>query len=54
MTKNRWKYVASSASIGLIFMGLGWGLSNFYLLVIGAVVLASSLTWLTLPMPTIF
>ena len=53
MIKNQWRYVAFSASTGLVFMGLGWGLSNFYLLVIGAVVLASSLAWLTLPMPTI-
>lgn len=53
MIKNRWKYVASSACVGLALMGLGWGLSNFYILTFGAVILASSLAWLSIPMPTI-
>jgi len=53
MIKNRWTYVAISGCTGLILMGLGWGVSNFYLVVAGAVILASSLAWLSIPMPTI-
>lgn len=39
--------------IGLFLFGLGWGVSNFYLVTAGAVVLASCLAWLSIPMPTI-
>lgn len=53
MMRNRWIYVATSGCAGLILLGLGWGVSNFYLVVAGAVVLASSLAWLSIPMPAI-
>jgi hypothetical protein len=53
MIKSRWVYAASSACAGLILVGLGWGLSNFYLVIAGAVVLASAVAWLSIPMPTI-
>jgi hypothetical protein len=54
MKRNRLYYTASACLLGLILVGLGWGLSNFYLLTVGAVVIASSLAWLSMPMPTIF
>jgi Flp pilus assembly protein TadB len=53
MSKNRLMYTAASGCIGLLLMGLGWGLSNFYLVTAGAVVIAASVAWLSIPMPTI-
>ncbi len=54
MKKTRLAYMAGSACVGLILMGLGWGLGNFYLIAAGAALLAASVAWLTIPMPTIF
>lgn len=54
MRKNRFAYSATSACVGLLLMGLGWGFSSFYLIAAGAVVVASSVAWLSVPMPTIF
>jgi hypothetical protein len=54
MKKNVLLYSATSGCAGLILMGLGWGLSNYYLLSAGAVVLAASVAWFSIPMPTIF
>ena len=45
--------MATGSCAGLILVGLGWGLSNFYLVVAGAVIVAAALAWLTIPMPTI-
>jgi len=39
--------------MGLILFGLGWALANYYLVIVGAVIMASSLAWLSIPMPTI-
>lgn len=54
MSRNRLLYMVTGSCTGLILLGLGWGFSNFYLVVAGAVIVASSLAWLTIPMPTLF
>lgn len=54
MSRNRLYYAAGGGLLGLILMGLGWGISSFYLVAAGAVVIAASVAWLTIPMPLIF
>ena len=54
MSRNRLLYTASSGFMGLLLVGLGWGLSNFYLVAAGAVVIAAAVAWLTIPMPVLF
>lgn len=54
MSRIRLYYAAVGSCLGLILVGVGWGVSSYYLVVAGAVVLAASLAWLTIPMPAIF
>ncbi len=53
MSRKRRYYMASGCLLGLTLLGLGWGLCNFYLVAAGALAIAASVTWLTIPMPTI-
>jgi hypothetical protein len=53
MKKSRLAYMASGAAAGLFLTGLGWGFHNFYLVVVGAVLIMAALTYLTIPMPTL-
>ncbi|MDD3718890.1 MAG: hypothetical protein PHP28_09535 [Actinomycetota bacterium] len=52
MRRKRLYYTASGGLLGLVLMGLGWSFANFYLVTAGAVVVAASLSWLSMPMPT--
>jgi hypothetical protein len=54
MRRNFLFYMLTGCCAGLVLVGLGWGLSNFYLVAAGAVMVVASLAWLTMPMPTIF
>jgi Flp pilus assembly protein TadB len=54
MIRSRLYYTAGGGLLGLILVGLGWGLANFYLVTAGAVVIAASVAWLSIPMPIIF
>jgi hypothetical protein len=54
MNRIRLYYAAGGSFLGLILIGVGWGVSSYYLVVAGAVVIAASLAWMTIPMPTIF
>lgn len=54
MRRTTLYYMLAGSCAGLVLVGLGWGLSNFYLVAAGAVIVVASLAWLTMPMPTIF
>lgn len=53
MNRYRLYYAAGGGLVGLILVGIGWGISSYYLVAAGAVVIASCVAWLTIPMPTI-
>ncbi len=53
MNRVRLCCAAGGGFVGVFLCALGWGTANFYLVAAGAVVLASCLAWLTIPMPVI-
>jgi hypothetical protein len=54
MNRSRLYHAAGGSFLGLILFGVGWGVSSYYLVVAGAVVIAASLAWMTIPLPTVF
>ncbi|MEW6552770.1 MAG: hypothetical protein AB1384_00595 [Actinomycetota bacterium] len=54
MNRIRLFYAAGGGFLGLVLVGVGWGVSSYYLVVAGTVVIAASLAWMTIPMPTVF
>jgi hypothetical protein len=53
MKKTRIVYIASGTMAGLVLTGLGWGFHNFYLVVVGAVIIMAALAYMTMPMPNL-
>lgn len=54
MKRAGFRYALGGGVAGLLLVGLGWGFGNFYLVTAGALLLASGLAWMTLPMPVLF
>lgn len=53
MNRGRLRYLALGMAAGLLFMGLGFGLQNFYLVVVGIILVGGALAALSMPLPTL-
>lgn len=51
MNRGRLRYLAAGVAAGLFFMGLGFGLRNFYLVVVGIILVGGALATLSMPLP---
>ncbi len=51
MNRMRLAYTAGACALGFFLLGLGGVFSNFYMVVLGIMIVASSLATLTMPRP---
>lgn len=51
MSRGKLVYTGGGCALGVFLLGMGWILSNFYLVALGMMLVASSLAVLTMPRP---
>lgn len=51
MKRKRLRYLAAGTAAGLFFLGLGFGLRQYYLVVVGIILLGGALATLSMPLP---
>ncbi|MGQ9757394.1 MAG: hypothetical protein ACUVRX_04460 [Actinomycetota bacterium] len=51
MNRGRLRYMASGMAAGLFFLGLGYGIHNFHLVVVGIILVGGALATLSMPLP---
>lgn len=51
MNRKFLAYLGLGSIMGMAFLALGWGFGNYYLVVMGFLLLAGSLAALTIPRP---
>ncbi len=51
MNRGRLRYLGAGMAAALLFLGLGFGLRNYYLVVVGSILAAGALAALTMPGP---
>jgi len=51
MKRRRLTYMGYGLAAGLLFLGMGFGFGNYYLVVMGIILVAGALATLTMPLP---
>ncbi len=51
MSRNRLRWLGAGMAAGLLFVGLGLGFKNYWLMVVGLILMGGALASLSMPLP---